>query len=239
MPRARRSYGYLISCRLGDAMAPHVVMTWAMAYAGRDGGGRKLAQTRLVQADAHNCNIHDLAGKLKAHHDAIEDGLGTKWDHYNREKPEQYGLSCVVDQSRNSAFRKVLKDHRFDPELTQTLNNDRLDDWSPNLLDTLVGRSYLINDLSSELAARRVRLEPKGTIPVSDIAEALEGAQRRAMAREHDTTVVVETDYRDDLALCTALGVFWAHYRPPASESWLTFEAEAGGDLVPYIGAII
>jgi len=239
MPRSRRSYAYLISCRLGDAMAAHVVMTWAAAYAGRDGGGRKLAQVRLVQADSHSCNIHDLAGKLKSHHDAIEDGLGTEWDHYERRKPDMYGLSCVVDHSRNSAFRKVLRDHRFDPELAQVLNNDRLDDWSPNLLDTLCGRAYLVNDLASELAARRVKLEPKDGIPVTDIAEALEGAQRRSTALEMDTTVVVETDYRDDLALCTALGVFWAHYRPPASQNWLQFEQEATGGLVPYCGAVV
>lgn len=239
MPRSRRSYAYLVSCRLGDAMAAHIVMVWCAAYAGRDGGGRKLAQVRLVKADAHSCNIHEMASKLKALHDEIEDGLGTKWDHYARRSPEQYGLGCVVDQSRNSAFRKVLHDHRFDPELAQVLNNDRLDDWSPNLLDTLCGRAYLVNDLASELAARRVKLEPEDGIPVADIAEALEGAQRRSTGREHDTTVVVETDYRDDLALSTALGVFWAHYRPPASESWLAFEHEASGGLVPYCGAVV
>ena len=239
MPRSRRSYAYLISCRLGDAMAAHVVMVWACAYATEMGGGRKLTEARMIHADQHQCNIEKIARRLDRLYDKIDQGRGRKFDHYGQEMPEMYGLGCVVDHSRNSAFRKVLYDRRLAPDLVQVVNNDRLDDWSPKLLDTLTGRAYLVNDLASELAARRVRLEPKGNVPVSDIAEALEGAERRSTAREMDTTVVVETDYRDDLALCTALGVFWSHYRPPSSENWDLFQGEGGNLLMPYSGAVI
>jgi len=236
--RSRSSYSYLISCRLGDAMAAHIVMVWAASYAA-NAAGRRLSKVRMIQANQWQCNIADLATRLDRLYDRIDQGRGGKWDHFEQEQPEMYGLACVVDHTRNSAFRKVLADRRFDPDLVQVVNNDRLDDWSPKLLDTLPGRAFLINDLSSEMAERRVSLEPKGNIPVSDIAEALEGAQRRSTAREMDTTLVVETDYRDDLALCTALGVFWSHYRPAASENWQLFAADYGRTLVPYGGAVI
>lgn len=239
MRRSRRSYAYLISARLGDAMAAHIVMVWVATYVTGQGGGRKLAKVRLLRAEQHAENIDRFAGRLEDLHDEIDEGRGGKWDHLGQRRAEMYGLGCVVDHSRNSAFQKVLRDHRFRPELVQIINNDRLDDWSPQRIDTLIGRAWLVNDLASELAARRASLEPEGNIPVSDIAEALEGFQRRSTERQMDTTVVVETDYRDDLALCTSLGVFWSHYRPPASENWLLFEQEGGNVMVPYSGAIV
>ena len=239
MPRSRRSYAYLISCRLGDAMAAHIVMVWACAYATEMGGGRMLTRARMIRADHHQCNISEISDRLGDLHDEIDQGRGTAWDHYKQELPEMYGLGCVVDHSRNSAFRRALESRRFNADFVQVVNNDRLDDWSPKLLDTLCGRAFLINDLSLELGEQRVKIRPKGTIPVSDIADALEGAERRSTGREMDTTVVVETDYRDDLALCTALGVFWSHYRPSSSENWDLFQGDGGNLLMPYSGAVI
>ena len=82
-------------------------------------------------------------------------------------------------------------------------------------------------------------IAPEGNIPLADIKEALEGFQRKSTERQLDTTVVVETDYRDDVALCLSLGVFWSHYRSPASENWLVFEQEGGNVMVPYSGAVV
>lgn len=240
MPRSRRSYAYLISCRLGDAMAAHVVMVWACAYATEMGGGRQMTRARMVRANQHQCNIADIADRLGDLYDEIDQGRGTTWDHFKQEMPEMYGLGCVVDHSRNSAFRRALGSRRITPDLVQVTNNDRLDDWSPNLLDTLPGRIYLINDLSLELGEQRVKISPEGDIPVQDIAEALGGVGRKSPLDGMDPrTIVVETDYRDDLALCTALGVFWSHYRAPSSENWDLFQGEGGNLLLPYSGAVI
>ena len=238
MRRSSKSYSYVISARLGDAMAAHIVMVWAASYASNM-GGRKMTQVRLLRAEQHSCNISEIGTKLDKLYDEIDQSRGGKWDHYEQQLPEMYGLACVVDHSRNSAFRKILHDQRFEPELVQITNNDRIDDWSPHLLDTLVGRAYLVSDLASELSSNRVRLEPKGSVPVADIAEALAGFHRRSTGQEMDTTVVVDTDYRDDLALCTALGVLWCHYRPPSSENWQLFDGEGGSLIKPYAGAVI
>ena len=56
MRRSRRSYGYVISARLGDAMAAHIVMVWAASYASNV-AGRKLTQVRLLRANQHSCSI--------------------------------------------------------------------------------------------------------------------------------------------------------------------------------------
>lgn len=216
MPRSRRSYGYLISCRLGDAMADSVLCAFDCSYAQSEGEmDRSMTKAKLYLTRRYNLNLDQVAEKI-----------GDLYDELDEKKGDYHGLGCVIDNSRNLAFRTILEDQHFDADLVQVKLGDRLKETAA---ETIVEREYLISNLAVEMARRTVAIEPKGDIPVSEIVESLQGAQSRPTGRNLDMTVLTETDPRDDIALCLGLGVLWASYMSPESENWKLHQRKAFG----------
>lgn len=221
MPRSRRSYAYLISCRLGDAMADSVLCAFDCSYAQGEGElDRSLTKAKLYLTRRYDMNLDKVAEKI-----------GDLYDELDEKKGDYHGLSCIIDNSRNIAFRTILEDQHFDADLVQVKLGDKLKETAA---ETIVEREYLISNLAVEMARRTVAIEPNGDISVSEIVESLEGAQSRPTGRHMDITVPTETDPRDDIALCLGLGVLWASYMPPESENWQMHQKKSFGAKQSY-----
>ncbi|MGI9487486.1 MAG: hypothetical protein ACR2RF_16730 [Geminicoccaceae bacterium] len=228
MPRSRRSYAYLISCRLGDAQAGSICMTFACAYAQGEGDGdRKLVKASLVQARRYDFNQVKVAERVEALYDTIDQHRGkSPWDHWSKEKPDFYGLGCVIDNSRNIAFREVMEDMEFSADLVIVRPGDEIKETAA---ETIVERELIISNLANRFGKGHIALQPdqggEHDIPVLEIKEALQGAQARPTVQHKAVTVLPELDPRDDIALCLGLGVLWSSYMAPESENWLLHQA--------------
>ena len=217
MPRSRRSYAYLISARLGDAQAGSILMSFECSYAqGQGDEDRKLTQAKLVLAERHDSNQIEFLERIGDLYDDLDSP---------EKKGELFGLGCVVDNSRNIAFREVLEEAELEADLVIVEPGDQLKETA---VETIVQRELLISNLANRFGKGHMRLQPaqdgRHDIPLPEVIEAVQGVQLRPTAQHKAVTVLPELDPRDDIAMCLALGVYWSSYMAPESENWRLYQ---------------
>ena len=211
MQRSRRSYSYVISARLGDAQAGSIVMAFDCAYSqGHDDDDRRLTKAKLFLARRYDLNQIETSKRI-----------GELFDELDERKGDRHGLGCVIDNSRNVAFREVLEDEEFQADLVMVEPGDQLKETAA---ETIAQREYIIANLANRFGRGHIALDPdqdgRHDIPLAEISEALQGAQTRPTPQPRGVTVLPELDPRDDIALCLGLGVLWSSYMAPESENW-------------------
>lgn len=218
-PRRRTDAADIVSCRLGDARAASVIMTFDCAYAYRD-GDFDLVKAVVKTAEHTRAAMDKLAERLAKLVPA--------------EQPDDRGFALVLDVARNPQFTRVLGDHgiRDTTEPVKIATGDVLDMRSADLV---VGREALVNDLAVELARRHVSYgEVEGNVRPEQISEALEGATRRQATGVEGTFALTECSPQDDIMLTLGLGVLWAAFRSPRSKDAdaMTFAKQDYGWIV-------
>ena len=216
MPRSRRSYGYQLACRLGDGQAHSIVMAFDCSYSQGDGDeDRRLTQAKLI-----------LARRYAETQVKTADRVSRLYDRFDEKKGEMHGLGCVIDNSRNIAFREVLEDVDLRADLAIVEPGDQIKETAA---ETIVQREFIISNMANRFGRGHIAIQPVEDphvgIPVDEIREALEGVQARPTAQHKAVTVLPELDHRDDVALCFGLGVLYASYMAPESENWLLHQS--------------